>query len=106
MKGWQVDKRISLGSMMNLVGLAVAVAVGWGVMSERGEQTRAQTTELRESLQREADNRRTGQSDLEARVRALEAGQARAGEQYRSLIDVMTRLDNRLERIEQRLDGR
>lgn len=106
MTGPQMDRRVSLGSMLNLGGLAVAVAVGWGVMSERGEHTRAQTQELRESLQRETDNRRTGQVELEARVRSLEAGQARAGEQYRSLIDVMTRLDSRLERIENRLEGR
>lgn len=106
MTGPQIDRRVSFGSVLNLLGLAVAVAVGWGVMSERGEHTRAQTQKLRETLQREADNRRSGQVELEARVRALEAGQARSSEQYRSLIDVMTRLDSRLERIEQRLEGR
>ena len=32
----QLENKMSIGNILNLLALVVAVAVGWGVMSERG----------------------------------------------------------------------
>jgi FtsZ-binding cell division protein ZapB len=96
----QVDYTISLGNMLNMAGLAVAVAVAWGIMSERGETTRTQMQEVRDTLKQEVDNRRESLSAIEARVRTLESSQARADERFNSVLQVLGRIEARLERIE------
>ena len=98
----KIDSRISLGNILTFAGLVVAVAVGWGVMRERGETTRENMTELRETLRQEVSTRREGQGALEARIRALESSQARADERFNSVLQVLGRIEARLERIEQR----
>ena len=35
----QIENKMSIGNILNLLALVVAVAVGWGVMSERGSGT-------------------------------------------------------------------
>ena len=83
-----------------MAGLAVAVAVAWGIMSERGETTRTQMQEVRDTLKQEVDNRRESLSAIEARVRTLESSQARADERFNSVLQVLGRIEARLERIE------
>lgn len=96
------EPKISYGNILNLVALAVAVAVAWGVMSERGENTKAQLDALRGTLTDEVRARRDGQGALEARIRALESSQARADERFNSVLQVLGRIEARLERIEGR----
>jgi hypothetical protein len=96
------DPKISYGNILNLVALVVAVAVAWGIMSERGENTRDQMDALRTTLHQEVATRRDGQSSIEARVRALESSQARADERFNSVLQVLGRIEARLERIEGR----
>ena len=96
------DPKISVGNLLNLAALGIAVAVAWGIMSERGENTRDQMDALRTTLQQEVETRRDGQSSIEARVRALESSQARADERFNSVLQVLGRIEARLERIEQR----
>ena len=98
----KIENRMSIGNLLNLAALIVAVAVGWGVMSERGEQTRENMNEVRETLRQEVTTRRDGQSALEARIRALESSQARADERFNSVLQVLGRIEARLERIEGR----
>lgn len=102
MTGPQIDRKISLGNVINLVALLAAVAVAWGVMSERGEQTRNQLQDVRDTLRAEVASRRDGQAALEARIRALESSQARADERFNSVLQVLGRIEARIERI----DGR
>jgi predicted nuclease with TOPRIM domain len=96
----KIDPKVSLGNILNFLALLVAVAVGWGMMSERGENTRQQLQELRETLTQEITARRSGNSALEDRVRALENSQARADERFNSVLQVLGRIEARLERIE------
>ena len=98
----KIENRMSLGNLLNLLALVVAVAVGWGVMRERGESTRESMTEIRETLRHEVSTRREGQGALEARIRALESSQARADERFNSVLEVLGRIEARLERIEAR----
>ena len=98
----KIENRMSLGNLLNLLALVVAVAVGWGVMRERGESTRESMTEIRETLRQEVNTRREGQGALEARIRALESSQARADERFNSVLQVLGRIEARLERIESR----
>ena len=98
----QIENKMSIGNILNLLALVVAVAVGWGVMRERGESTREHMTELRETLRQEVSTRREGQVALEARIRALESSQARADERFNSVLQVLGRIEARLERIEGR----
>lgn len=98
----RIDQTISLGNILNLGALVVAVAVAWGVMTERGESTRKSIDTLDQSLMREADARRRAEAAIEARVRTLEAAQARADERFNSVLQVLGRIEARLERIENR----
>jgi hypothetical protein len=94
------DPKISVGNLLNLAALGVAVAVAWGIMSERGENTKDQLEALRMTLQQEVTTRRDAQGALEGRVRALESSQARADERFNSVLQVLGRIEARLERIE------
>lgn len=83
-----------------MAGLAVAVAVAWGIMSERGETTRSQMQEVRDTLKQEVDARRESLFSIEERVRTLESSQARADERFNSVLQILGRIEARLERIE------
>jgi hypothetical protein len=96
------DPKISYGNILNFVGLLVAVAVAWGIMSERSDNTKDQLEALRTTLQQEVATRRDAQSSIESRVRALESSQARADERFNSVLQVLGRIEARLERIETR----
>jgi len=98
----RIKREISAGSLINLAALAVAVAVGWGTMSERGQHTREGLESLSRTLAQETANRRDQTGGLEARIRALEHSQARADERFNSVLQVLGRIEARLERIEGR----
>ena len=98
----QIENKMSIGNLLNLLALVVAVAVAWGVMSERGEHTRTEMNDIKETLRQEVSTRRDGQGALEARIRALESSQARADERFNSVLQVLGRIEARLERIEGR----
>ena len=98
----KLENKMSIGNILNLLALVVAVAVGWGVMSERGESTREHMTELRETLRQEVSTRREGQGALESRMRAVESNLARAEERNNAVLQVLGRIEARLERIEGR----
>ena len=98
----KIDNRISLGNILTFAGIVVAVAVGWGVMRERGEATRENMTELRETLRQEVSTRRDAQAELESRVRTVESNLARAEERNNAVLQVLGRIEARLERIEGR----
>lgn len=96
------DPKISYGNILNLLAVAAAVLVGWGVMSERGDNTREQMTQISATLTQEVAARREGMNALESRIRTLESSQARADERFNSVLQVLGRIEARLERIEGR----
>lgn len=98
----KIDNRMSIGNIITLVVVLVGFAVAWGTMTERGDQARENLTEIRETLRQEVATRRDAQSALESRVRALESSQARADERFNSVLQVLGRIEARLERIESR----
>lgn len=98
----RLKREISVGSLINLGALVVAVAVGWGVMAERGQHTREGMDSLTRTLGQEVNARRESQQSLDARIRALESAQARSDERFNSVLQVLGRIEARLER----LDGR
>lgn len=59
---------ISLGNLMTLVTLGVAVAIAWGAMTERSDATHTGLNTLK-----------SAQEEIEGRVRNLETGQASLG---------------------------
>ena len=66
-----IENKMSIGNLLNLLALVVAVAVGWGVMRERCEKaTRALRgwekffTRSRRYLMLDAADKMGGQSDL------------------------------------------
>ena len=49
----KLENKMSIGNILNLLALVVAVAVGWGVMSERGEHNRTEMNDIKETLRQE-----------------------------------------------------
>ena len=96
----RIKREISAGSLINLGAMVVAVAVAWGIMGERSAQTRDSMDTLTRTVQQETLTRRDTQNALEARIRALENAQGRADERFNSVLQVLGRIEQRLERIE------
>lgn len=91
---------VSAGSLINLGAMVVAVAIAWSVMNERSKHTRESMDALTRTVNQEVITRRAGIETLEARIRALESAQARADERFNSVLQVLGRIEARLERIE------
>lgn len=79
----------TFGNAVNLGALVAAVALAWGVMSERSEAT-----------QQKVRNAETTAAQLETRVRTLENNQARADERLTSILQVLGRIEARLEKFD------
>lgn len=77
----------SLGNIINLVAMGVAVAVAWGAMAERSDVTHKGIKEV-EAMQ----------TSSETRIRALEMNQARADERLASILQIVSRIETRLEK--------
>lgn len=91
---------VSVGNMVNLVALIIAVGVSWGVMSERSSATHKQIQTLETTLNSVVAARQAEDAKLELRVRNLETNQARADERLSSILQILGRIEARLERIE------
>jgi hypothetical protein len=78
---------LSIGDLINLAAMGVAIAVTWGVMTERSDVTHKGIKELEFS-----------QTTTDARIRALEMSQARADERISSILQIVSRIENRLEK--------
>lgn len=77
----------SLGNIINLAAMGVAIAVAWGSMSERSDLTHKGIKELE-----------TMQTAAESRIRTLEMNQARADERLSSILQIVSRIEARLEK--------
>lgn len=77
----------SLGNVINLIAMGVAVAVAWGSMSERSDVTHKGIKEVE-----------VMQAASETRIRTLEMSQARADERLASILQIVSRIETRLEK--------
>lgn len=77
----------SLGNLINLAAMGIAVAVAWGSMSERSDLTHKGIKEM-EAMQ----------TASETRIRTLEMNQARADERLASILQIVSRIETRLEK--------
>ena len=85
----EFNKSISLGNMLQMGALVVALAVGWFTMEARGADNATRIVENRSTF-----------SDLEIRVRGLENGSVRLEERLRSMQDILLRIERRLATME------
>lgn len=86
----KVNWQISIGNIVQIAVFLVTLAVGWATLS-------AQVGNNTEAI-REATAARAG---FEVRVRTIETSYARADERMTSIFALLSRIDARLERIEQ-----
>jgi hypothetical protein len=87
--------QISLGNWITLIVLACSLAVGWGAMKAQQEAVEATLTkvETQHAAHRNA---------VLTRLRILENEDARSQERYSALLQLLNRIDGRLERIERK----
>lgn len=98
----QIDRKISLGSALNLIVLVIGIAVSWGVMTERNSDMQGNIEGLSAALDKEGTERRASSNQLELRIRSLENDAARSSAQYDALLQILARIEARLERMENR----
>jgi len=95
---------ISLGNWLTIGALFVAGAAGWFSMEARSEQNEIAITELQVDLKTGlrdlAQSSETFRNELEVRVRAMEISQARNDQAAAHILDLLQRIEARLERIE------
>lgn len=80
---------ISLGNLIQIAVLLIGLGGAWAVLS----------TNLDYQASRIAANS-AAIREMETRVRTLEADAARADERFTNILALLSRIDNRLERIE------
>ena len=86
----KVSWQISIGNIIQMAVFLVTLAVGWATLSA---QVGANTDAIRESV--------AVRAAFEVRVRTIETSYARADERMTSICALLSRIDARLERIEQ-----
>lgn len=86
--------RISLGNIIQITLLLIAGSIGWATFDARitANQTAIQST-TKSSARVDADH--------ETRLRIMETSNVRAEERLSSIYSLLSRIDGRLERIEQ-----
>lgn len=85
--------QISIGNLVQIAILIVAMAMGWQDMKSR---TEANAKTIAEETSRAEARHQT----LQNRVAAVEIGLARSDERYNHIIALLARIDARLERFE------
>ena len=80
---------ISLGNLIQMAVLIVAMAGGWALMRADLDHLGGRLTTQRDVVR-----------DMEMRVRVLEAERARADERFSNILALLSRIDGRLARIE------
>lgn len=85
----QFTPQISFGNVIQIIVLVGGFLVGYVKVQEQAAQN--------DEAWRQAQGDRAG---LEIRIRSLETSQARADERYNAILEYLSRIDTRLERIE------
>lgn len=103
-----IEKTITTGNILSILTMLgslgvmiVTITIAWGKMDARIAGVDQRATVTAESLSALKTERAAGVAAMEARVRGLETAGARTDTQLRSIEQLLTRIDNRLERMEQ-----
>ena len=115
MPQFKISPEISWGSIMSTVTILIGLSVGWTVMEERSKQTAAAVQEFKVQLtamdarfrQVEANGPQAAQieravSTLDIRVRSIETTAARDDQRLIAILNAVTRLEARFDRLEGR----
>lgn len=86
----KMNWQISIGNIVQIAVFLVTLALGWATLN-------AQVNSNTEAIKEAAIVR----SGFEVRVRTIETSYARADERMTSIFALLSRIDSRLERIEQ-----
>jgi predicted trehalose synthase len=93
---------ISFGNVLSIVFMICGLAFGYGALNSQSDQSTQQIAEIRTQIDRALVGNAAQVDALGVRVRALELSSARDDERFSNILQFMTRIDTRLERIEQR----
>ena len=85
-----LTSQISLGNLLQMGVTLAALAFGWAMLDARSATNAVAIVKLQEE-----------NNAFESRLRGLETQVARADERYVAILDMLARIDKRLERIEQ-----
>jgi hypothetical protein len=118
MPDFKISPEISWGSIMSTITILIGLAVGWTIMDERSKQTAASVKEFKDQLtamdarfrQVEATTTQSAQieravSTLDTRVRSIETTAARDDQRLIAILNAVTRLEARFDRLEGRSSG-
>jgi hypothetical protein len=84
-----ITPNISLGNLLNIFAMIVAVAIAWANINNVAQ---ANSRDVMKNDQRI--------NDVEVRVRTLENNQSRTDERLINIIEMLNRIDGRLEKME------
>jgi hypothetical protein len=84
-----ITPNISLGNLLNIFAMIVAVAIAWANISNVAQANSRDVAKI--------DGR---VNDVEVRVRTLENNQSRTDERLINIIEMLNRIDGRLEKME------
>lgn len=87
---------ISLGNVIQILALVVGGVGAYYALDARAAGNERQLIEVRDALRAEREKR----LGFEVRLREVETNQARADERMTNILQLLTRIDARLERIE------
>ena len=84
-----ITPNISLGNLLNIFAMIVAVAIAWANISN-----------VAQANARDVAKNDLRINDVEVRVRTLENNQSRTDERLVNIIEMLNRIDGRLEKME------
>ena len=93
---------MSLGNIVQTLVLVSGIVGGYTMLQARTEQQAQQIVEIKTQVDRVVTTNASQVDALGVRIRALELSSARDDERFTNILQFMTRIDTRLERIEQR----
>lgn len=91
------SRQISVGNVLQIGVMIIGLTVGWITMDLRSQGNHQALSEIgvdMQDLQEDLDT-------LDVRLRNVETEQARADERFGSILAILSRIDARLERIEE-----
>ena len=95
-----IEKRFSIGNLVTIGVLVVTAAGAWYSTSGQVVANKEAVSALAASIRSESEARSKADSALEVRVRPLELQAARSDERFNSVLQVLGRIEARLERME------
>ncbi|ARU02962.1 hypothetical protein [Yoonia vestfoldensis] len=93
---------MSFGNIVQTLVLVAGLTGGYTMLQARSEQNTDQILEIKTQIDRALAGNAAQVDALTVRIRALELSSARDDERFTNILQFMSRIDTRLERIEQR----